>query len=361
MHASGLFLLALAATLQGRPETPSYRLPYEAGKTYRITQGNNSGGTHRGNGRHAFDFGMPVGTPVCAARGGKVVVADEDEKNAGSGGKHGPLGNNIRIDHGDGTFGRYFHLQYQGALVEAGDVVLQGDAIGLSGATGNVTGPHLHFQVDKGGRSIEITFDDVEKDGGIPKAGKSYASRNFPGIPAVVKNRLTMLWRGAKLAEQEGAYGVAYRAYKRFADEKLKVKYPPQDEARRKVDEILERAGAAARETDPLTLLRAEAAFDGVPTKAIKKAVRGAKKQRSYSDAKRAAWHWELYFAGLKFEVEGRLPSARSRYKKILSNRADPALMDRARKRLDVVEARLLEILRRPLPISASWVSSPSP
>ena len=154
-----------------------------------------------------------------------------------------------------------------------------------------------------------------------------------------------MLWRGAKLAEREGAYGVAYRAYKRFADEKLKVEYPPQEHAREKLGELLKRANVAAQETDPLALLMAEAAFDGVPAKAIQKAVRGAKKQRSYSDAKRAAWRWELYFTGLKYEVEGRLPQARSRYKRILSNRGDPELADRARKRLEAVDGRLLEQL----------------
>ena len=90
-------------------------------------------------------------------------------------------------------------------------------------------------------------------------------------------------------------------------------------------------AESAAQETDPLALLKAEAAFDGVPTKAVEKAARAAKKQRGYSDAKRAAWTWELYFAGLKYEIEGRLASARSRYKKILSNRSAPALAERAR------------------------------
>ena len=125
------------------------------------------------------------------------------------------------------------------------------------------------------------------------------------------------------------------------------MEYPPQEQAREKLVELLRRANVAAQETDPRALLRAEAAFDGVPAKAIQKAVRGAKKQRSYSGAKRAAWYWELYFTGLKYEVEGRLSLARSRYKRILSNRADPELADRARKRLEAVDERLLELLKR--------------
>lgn len=60
-----------------------------------------------------------------------------------------PLDNDYGlVEHADGTVARYYHLTKDGALVEPGDVVAQGDVIGLSGNTGNTGGlRHLHFDV----------------------------------------------------------------------------------------------------------------------------------------------------------------------------------------------------------------------
>lgn len=321
----------------------SYRLPFEEGKHFPLTQGNNGSLSHTGYCHYAFDFGMPEGTQVCAARGGKVVEAKEDLVKGGSGG-----GNQVKIDHGDGTVGVYFHLKHLGALVEVGDVVLQGDAIGLSGMTGFATGPHLHFQVDKGGKSIPCSFEDVEGDQGVPQSGKSYTSKNTPGIPAETKDRLSSLARAAKLAEQEGAWGLAYLASKKFADEKLKVAYPPQDEARRKAEEILRKAEEVAKSTDPAVLLQARLAFEGVPTKAVVRSADAAKDAPGYAEAKARAWTWERYFKGLKDEIEGKPLTARAHYKNILSNKPDDDLRKRAEARLAAVEARLAEMLKKP-------------
>ena len=52
--------------------------------------------------------------------------------------------NFVFIQHSDGTVMHYMHLTQDGALVEVGDVVAQGDPIGLSGDTGGSIGPHLH-------------------------------------------------------------------------------------------------------------------------------------------------------------------------------------------------------------------------
>jgi murein DD-endopeptidase MepM/ murein hydrolase activator NlpD len=51
----------------------------------------------------------------------------------------------VFIDHGLGVFTTYLHLSEIGVAV--GDVVAKGDVIGLAGATGRVTGPHLHWGV----------------------------------------------------------------------------------------------------------------------------------------------------------------------------------------------------------------------
>lgn len=330
----GLFLILA----QDAPKKPSYRLPYEEGKGYPVTQGNHGSLSHTGYCEFSWDFGMPEGTKVCAARDGKVVAASEDIVRGGSGG-----GNQIKVDHGDGTFGLYFHLKHQGALVEVGDVVLQGDVIGLSGVTGNATGPHLHFQVDKGGTSIPVVFEDVETDDGVPKGGKSYTSRNTPGIPAETKDKLSALSRAAKLAETEGAWGLAYLAWKRFADERLKVSYPPQEAARRRLDEIEKKAEAAAAQKDPALLVRDKLAFESVPGHGIAAALDALKSDPGYAAARAHAWYWELFYRGLKDELEGRLGTARGRYKNILSNKPPADLGPRAEARARAVEARLRE------------------
>jgi len=336
--------LALLAAA-GQDASGSYRLPFEDGKTYPLTQGNNGSLSHTGYCQYAFDFGMPEGTRVCAARGGKVIEAKEDLVKGGSGG-----GNQVKIDHGDGTVGCYFHLKHEGALVEVGDVVLQGDVIGLSGMTGFATGPHLHFQVDRGGKSIPVSFGDVETDQGVPVSGKGYTSRNTPGIPAETKDRLSALARAAKLAEQEGAWGLTYLASKKFAEEKLKVPYPPQDDARRKAEEIVRKAEEAARSPEPAVLLQARHAFEGVPVKGIAQGAEAARGSPGYAEAKARAWLWERFYKGLKDEVEGRLPGARTRYRNVLAGKPDDEIRKRTEARLAAVEARLQELLTRPAP-----------
>ncbi len=81
------------------------------------------------------DWYVPVGTPVYASSGGVV-------RSAGWGSGYGYV---IYVDHPDGRQTRYAHLSK--ILVSAGQSVTQGQIIGRSGATGNVTGPHLHFEI----------------------------------------------------------------------------------------------------------------------------------------------------------------------------------------------------------------------
>jgi murein DD-endopeptidase MepM/ murein hydrolase activator NlpD len=81
------------------------------------------------------DFMVDIGTPVHAAAGGVVVVAE----------RHPQYGNMIDIDHGNGFTTRYAHLSK--LLVKDGDVMQRDSVIGLSGSTGRSTGPHLHFEV----------------------------------------------------------------------------------------------------------------------------------------------------------------------------------------------------------------------
>ncbi|MGC4101008.1 M23 family metallopeptidase [Ferruginibacter sp.] len=122
-----------------------YRLPYETGKTHLLVQGYFSRYSHKN--RAALDFKMKRGTTVCAARDGVVVRVKEDGNKGGWNKKYRPYGNVIVVQHADSSRAGYWHLQYNGAMVNVGDTVKQGQPIGLSGKTGYTLFPHLHFIV----------------------------------------------------------------------------------------------------------------------------------------------------------------------------------------------------------------------
>jgi murein DD-endopeptidase MepM/ murein hydrolase activator NlpD len=90
---------------------------------------------------------MKKGTKILAARDGVVVRVKKDGNKGGWSKKYRPYGNNIIIQHPDGSRAGYWHLQYNGALVNVGDSVKKGQVIGLSGKTGYAALPHLHFLV----------------------------------------------------------------------------------------------------------------------------------------------------------------------------------------------------------------------
>lgn len=95
-----------------------------------------SGGVHTG-----LDFRVPIGTRVYAAASGTIVES----------GWAGAYGYRIVIDNGDGYLTTYNHLS---KIFETGGFVNAGTNIGLSGSSGNTTGPHLHFEVMKDGEFI---------------------------------------------------------------------------------------------------------------------------------------------------------------------------------------------------------------
>lgn len=90
-----------------------------------------------------LDIGVPMGSDVAAADGGKVVEA----------GWNGGYGNYVEIDHGNGRRTVYGHLDSYHVL--RGDVVSKGDIIAQSGSTGNSTGPHLHFGVKENNKFVD--------------------------------------------------------------------------------------------------------------------------------------------------------------------------------------------------------------
>ncbi|MFJ3089324.1 M23 family metallopeptidase [Streptomyces sp. NPDC086838] len=110
----------------------SYRLPVAG--SY-VTTGYKSSGSLWSSGSHSgIDFHAASGSSVVAVGAGTVVEA----------GWGGAYGNNIVLRMTDGTYTQYGHLSSIGVAV--GQSVAAGQQIGLSGSTGNSTGPHLHFE-----------------------------------------------------------------------------------------------------------------------------------------------------------------------------------------------------------------------
>jgi len=127
----------------------AYKLPYKKGETHRLDQGYGGKFSHRGESKYSLDFHMEEGTAIHAARAGVVVEIEESYSEGGNDKSLIEKANFISILHDDGTFAQYSHLKKSGVLVKEGQKVRAGDKIGLSGATGFATGPHLHFNVVK--------------------------------------------------------------------------------------------------------------------------------------------------------------------------------------------------------------------
>ena len=153
-----------------------YALPYPVGESYLLIQGNNGPFGHEGAAEFAFDFRMPIGTAVHAARPGVVVAVEE---RFADGTRQGGEENYVFVKHTDGTFGRYYHLKQGGALVEEDDEVERGQKIGQSGNSGASAGAHLHFDVTEdcpewGCQTIRIKFlnavDDPLESGELYRA-----------------------------------------------------------------------------------------------------------------------------------------------------------------------------------------------
>lgn len=108
------------------------RLTQNYGMTSYAKSGAYNGSIHNG-----IDFGGPVGTPVKSADNGEVVGVGDNGRYA--------YGKWISIKHENGLVTLYGHLSLQ--KVKKGQIVKSGDLIGYIGATGYVTGPHLHFTV----------------------------------------------------------------------------------------------------------------------------------------------------------------------------------------------------------------------
>jgi murein DD-endopeptidase MepM/ murein hydrolase activator NlpD len=149
-------------------DTPRmWELPFAAPRESRITSGFGHGRMFNDEvqSRHTgTDFAGAVGAPIRAPARGIVALVDDFYLGGGV----------IYIDHGAGLVTGYLHLSAKD--VAEGDVVERGQIIGRVGATGRVTGPHLHWIVRYGGHTVDaLTLLDIEfpdsRAGGAPGDG----------------------------------------------------------------------------------------------------------------------------------------------------------------------------------------------
>lgn len=217
-----LLVLALAAVAIGFLWVPQqvspYKLPWASGpaNAHAVLQGNaavgpaggcvSGCGTHNDESmRYAWDFDLPEGTEVLAARGGTVALMNGSWRPDHCGGVTdfgegqvtspfiGNEANFVLIDHGDGTSALYLHLSTVSQGIErkarTGEPVAQGEVLGLSGKTGfTQCRPHLHFQVENSVRadwfttSQPVSFADQDvvarEPTGVPAEGQTYVSDN---------------------------------------------------------------------------------------------------------------------------------------------------------------------------------------
>ena len=165
------------------PQASPYVLPYTQGDTHPVIQENcapqRAPWTHFGAMRYAYDFGMPIGTPLVASRSGTVIfVRDQftDEQHRQE------QGNAIVVLHEDGSSALYGHITHRGSKVKPGDRVEQGEVLALSGNSGESPTPHLHFQVNACADfskcpSIPVSFRNEASSSTSLKKGQSYTAQ----------------------------------------------------------------------------------------------------------------------------------------------------------------------------------------
>jgi murein DD-endopeptidase MepM/ murein hydrolase activator NlpD len=123
--------------------TPDWVLPLES---YVLTGRFGQSGSRWASYHHGLDFAADTGTPIRAVGRGEIIAAGWD----------GAYGNRILIRHPNGTVTLYGHMS---RFERTSGSVEPGTVIGYVGATGNVTGPHLHLEVRPHGGGLDSAID----------------------------------------------------------------------------------------------------------------------------------------------------------------------------------------------------------
>lgn len=154
------------STLTYPQQAYRYPLPWRGGP-FRLSQGPNGTFSHTdAKSRYAMDIAMPEGTPIIAARSGVVVKTENEQIGRGS----DASGNFVRVKHDDGTEGVYLHLKQGSVGVRVGQRVAVGSPLALSGNTGNSSGPHLHFVIQRATEAglVSIPYEFNQPVGALP-------------------------------------------------------------------------------------------------------------------------------------------------------------------------------------------------
>lgn len=163
----------LIGSPDAEPDNSIYEVPFKGYKSLRITQGFGGEFSHKQEPQYyAIDIGMPVGTPISAARSGIVIDVQDTYAHSGVTSTYFyDKANYAMVLHEDGTYAMYGHLLIGKVLVKPGDTIKTGELIGYSGNTGFSTGPHLHFviQYNKQGKPASTKFTLKQSDGALIK------------------------------------------------------------------------------------------------------------------------------------------------------------------------------------------------
>jgi murein DD-endopeptidase MepM/ murein hydrolase activator NlpD len=155
--------LAVAVGRRSHDSPPRWTLPFLRPRASAVSSGFGTGRMFNGQvaSRHlGVDFRGATGAPIRAANRGVVVLVDTFFL----------AGRCVYIDHGGGVTTGYFHMSKP--LVAVGDTVARGQTIGLVGATGRVTGPHLHWAARYGALTVNplglLTLGDSTRRPTLP-------------------------------------------------------------------------------------------------------------------------------------------------------------------------------------------------
>ena len=161
-------------------QADQYHLPFREGTSVRVTQGFHGFATHSKDLAYAVDFACAEGTPITAARDGVVWSARKDSNEGCNDAKCVDQANYVILDHGDGTYTSYYHLQHMGVFVEPGQKVCRGQLIGQCGDTGYASGTHLHFSaMSMQWSTIPVSFVEIGRGArGMPLPRQTYESKN---------------------------------------------------------------------------------------------------------------------------------------------------------------------------------------